>query len=172
MSLRFSTISAWKDVRFFFFFICFTKVNVKFVLFVFISISYDVNLAILRNTMAVISEAGSSYLFGAPDFNLMFLVSSHCSIAKKISFLCRVLSAIVCSVVLFLLAIALSVFDMHAFSDPSPFGIFILIYCKTYTHYRHLLKSVVHELLVIIYVYWWTFVVSYPEYSIVHLSLI
>jgi hypothetical protein len=53
---------------------------------VFISISHDVNLAILRNTMAVISEAGSSYLFGAPDFNLMCLVSSHCSIAKKIVF--------------------------------------------------------------------------------------
>jgi hypothetical protein len=80
MSLMFSTISAWKDVRFFFFFICFTKVNVKFVLFVFISISYDVNLAILHNTMGVTNEAGSSYLFGAPDFNLMVLVSSHCSI--------------------------------------------------------------------------------------------
>jgi hypothetical protein len=51
--------------------ICFAAI----VLFVFISISHDVNLAILRNTMAVISEAGSSYLFGAPDFNLMFLVS-------------------------------------------------------------------------------------------------
>jgi hypothetical protein len=37
----------------------------------------------LRNTMGVTSEAGSSYLFGAPDFNLMFLVSSHCSISKK-----------------------------------------------------------------------------------------
>lgn len=86
MSLRFSTISAWKDVRFLFSFICFTKVNVKFVLFVFISISHDVNLAILRNTMGVTSEAGSSYLFGAPDFNLMFLVSSHCSIATKIVF--------------------------------------------------------------------------------------
>jgi hypothetical protein len=46
----------------------FTKVNVKLVLFVFISISYDVNLAILRNTMGVTSEAGSSYLFGAPDY--------------------------------------------------------------------------------------------------------
>jgi hypothetical protein len=41
-------------------------------------------LAILRNTTGVTSEAGSSYLFGAPDFNLMFLVSSHCSISKKL----------------------------------------------------------------------------------------
>ena len=77
MSLRFSTISAWKDVRFFFSFICFTKVNAKFVLFVFISISHDVNIAILRNTMGVLCEAGSSYLFGAPAFSFIFLVISH-----------------------------------------------------------------------------------------------
>jgi hypothetical protein len=169
MSLRFSTISTWKDVRFFFSFICFRKVNVKFVLFVFIPISHDVNLAILRNTMAVSSGAGSSCLCGTPDFNLIFLVSSHCS---NLSFLCRVLSAIVCPFSCFFCLFYCLSFDMHVSSDPSPLGIFILIYCKTYTHYRHLLKSVLHELLVIIFVRLWTFVVSYPDYSIVHLSLI
>ena len=151
---------------------CFTKINAKFVLFVFIPILHDVNLAILRNTMGVLSGAGSSYLFGTPDFNLIFLVSSHCSISQILVFCVEFCRQLFVHLSCFFWPLHCLSFDMHASSDPLPFAIFILIYCKPYTHYRHLLESVIHEILVIIFVYLWTFVVSYPDYSIVHLSLI